>query len=152
MARGRERTPGAAVVRSRRSIFDMPAPGSGSHRNAPDVNRRRTFPVGGPPVTLAPMAQRASSGGSLDAAVLDSDERQSLVTVRSLGRLGLRVGAFDDTLFPPASTSRWCATRARLPDGGDPQRYIDGVLGVARRHRPRVVFTARDSTIEALRG
>jgi predicted ATP-grasp superfamily ATP-dependent carboligase len=96
------------------------------------------------------MAQRASIG-SLDVAVLDADERQSLVTVRSLGRAGLRVGAFDHALLPPASTSRWCARSARLPDGSDPQRYVDGLLDMVGRHRPRVLFTARDSTIEALR-
>src|SRR4051812_20442121 len=101
-------------------------------------------------VTLVSMAQRASSG-RLDAMVLDADERQSLVTVRSLGRTGLRVGAFDDTPYPPAATSRWCSARRRLPDGADSWRYLDAVLDLVHRHRPRVVFSARDSTIEALR-
>ena len=96
------------------------------------------------------MAQRASYG-RLDAMVLDADERQSLVTVRSLGRTGLSVGAFDDTPYPPAATSRWCKARRRLPDGADSWRYLDAVLDLVRRHRPRVMFTARDSTIEALR-
>jgi predicted ATP-grasp superfamily ATP-dependent carboligase len=96
------------------------------------------------------MAQRASYG-RLDAMVLDADERQSLVTVRSLGRTGLRVGAFDDTPYPPAATSRWCSARRRLPDGADSWRYLDAVLDLVHRHRPRVVFSARDSTIEALR-
>src|SRR5919198_1357536 len=96
------------------------------------------------------MAQRASLG-SLDVAVLDADERQSLVTVRSLGRAGFRIGAFDHALLTPASTSRWCARSARLPDGSNPQRYVEGVLDMVSRHRPRVLFTARDSTIEALR-
>jgi predicted ATP-grasp superfamily ATP-dependent carboligase len=96
------------------------------------------------------MAQRASLG-SLDVAVLDADERQSLVTVRSLGRAGFRVGAFDQALLTPASTSRWCARSARLPDGSDPRQYVDGLLDMVSRHRPRVLFTARDSTIEALR-
>jgi predicted ATP-grasp superfamily ATP-dependent carboligase len=93
----------------------------------------------------------ARGATGLDAAVLDADERQSLVSVRSLGRAGLRVGAFDGTPFSPASTSRWCAVTEQLPDGGDERAYVDTMLDMVRRHRPRVLFSARDSTIEALR-
>ena len=94
---------------------------------------------------------RRAFHGHVDAAVLDADERQSLVTVRSLGQGGLRVGAFDHVVRSPASTSRWAATSAPLPDGGDPARYVDELLWMVARHRPRVLLTARDSTIEALR-
>jgi predicted ATP-grasp superfamily ATP-dependent carboligase len=89
--------------------------------------------------------------GCLDAAVLDADERQSLVTVRSLGRGGLRVGAFDASLFPPAFSSRWCSVSDRLPNISNERAYVDAVLDVAWRFRPRALLVARDSTIEALR-
>jgi predicted ATP-grasp superfamily ATP-dependent carboligase len=100
--------------------------------------------------TMTGMPQRAFAG-RLDGAVLDADERQSLVSVRSLGRSGLCVGAFDSMRFSPASTSKWCSMSERLPDAADEQRYVDAVLDVVRRRRPRVLFVARDSTIEALR-
>jgi predicted ATP-grasp superfamily ATP-dependent carboligase len=100
-----------------------------------------------------PQARRRSWAfdGRLDAAVLDADERQSLVTVRSLGRGGLRVGAFDASLFPPAFSSRWCSVRGRLPNISNERAYVDAVLDVARKFRPRALLVARDSTIEALR-
>jgi predicted ATP-grasp superfamily ATP-dependent carboligase len=89
--------------------------------------------------------------GRLDAAVLDADERQSLVTVRSLGRGGLRVGAFDASLFPPAFSSRWCSVSGRLPNISNERAYVDAALDMARKFRPRALLVARDSTIEALR-
>ena len=86
--------------------------------------------------------------GPLDAVVLDADERQSLVAVRSLGRGGLCVGAFDDSLFPPAFNSRWCSTSGRLPNISNERAYLDAVLDVVRKFRPRALLVARDSTIE----
>jgi predicted ATP-grasp superfamily ATP-dependent carboligase len=82
--------------------------------------------------------------------VLDADERQSLVSLRSLGQAGLRVGAFDAALFSPAFSSRWCAISRRLPAAGE-ELYVDAVLDVVRSFRPRALLVARDSTIEALR-
>jgi predicted ATP-grasp superfamily ATP-dependent carboligase len=103
--------------------------------------------------TVKPVGWGRSStfSGRLDAAVLDADERQSLVSVRSLGRAGLRVGAFDASFLSPAFSSRWCSLSGRLPDAGDEQLYVDAVLDVIRRFRPRVLLLARDSTIEVLR-
>lgn len=89
--------------------------------------------------------------GPLDAAVLDADERQSLVTVRSLGRGGLGVGTFDASLFPPAFSSRWCLVSGRLPSVSNERAYVDAVLDMARKFRPRALLVTRDSTIEALR-
>src|SRR2546427_10387905 len=45
------------------------------------------------------------------ALVLDARLRQSLVTVRSLGRRGLRVAALETSAMAPAFSSRFC----RLP-------------------------------------
>jgi predicted ATP-grasp superfamily ATP-dependent carboligase len=89
--------------------------------------------------------------GRLDAAVLDADQRQSLVSVRSLGRAGVRVGAFDAASFSPAFRSRWCSVSGRLPDNGVERTYVDAVLAVVGNFRPRALLVARDSTIEALR-
>jgi predicted ATP-grasp superfamily ATP-dependent carboligase len=100
-----------------------------------------------------PRARRRSraSSGRLDAGVLDADERQSLVAVRSLGRGGLSVGAFDASLFPPAFRSRWCSVGERLPNISNERAYVDAVLDVVRRFRLRALLVMRDSTIEALR-
>ena len=73
------------------------------------------------------------------------------MAVRSLGRGGLCVGAFDDSLFPPAFNSRWCSTSGRLPNISNERAYLDAVLDVVRKFRPRALLVARDSTIEALR-
>jgi predicted ATP-grasp superfamily ATP-dependent carboligase len=102
---------------------------------------------------VMPQARRHSRAfdGPLDAAVLDADERQSLVAVRSLGRGGLRVGAFDASLFPPAFSSRWCSVSGRLPIISNETAYVDAVLDVARTFRPAALLVARDSTIEVLR-
>jgi predicted ATP-grasp superfamily ATP-dependent carboligase len=97
------------------------------------------------------MSLRQSRSGALDAAVLDADERQSLVAVRSLGRGGLRVGAFDGLLFPPAFSSRWCSVSGRLPNALNERDYVDAVLDVVGKLRPGALLVARDSTIEALR-
>jgi predicted ATP-grasp superfamily ATP-dependent carboligase len=89
------------------------------------------------------------SGTELDVVVLDAVQRQSLVAVQSLGRLGLAVGAFDVTRAP-AGFSRWCSVREPLPDAADDafDLALDAVLD---RHEPKVVIPAHDGTIEVLR-
>jgi predicted ATP-grasp superfamily ATP-dependent carboligase len=87
----------------------------------------------------------------LDAAILDADARQSLVSVRSLGRAGLQVGAFDAGVFSPAFASRWCSLSGRLPDESNVPAYLDAVESLVETFHPRTLLVARDSTIEALR-
>lgn len=96
------------------------------------------------------MPNRAAGNGRLDAVVLDADERQSLVSVRSLGRAGLRVGAFDAARMAPAVCSRWCAVSGRLPGYEDRRSYLDAVLDVLAEHRPRALLLARDATMDAI--
>ena len=52
-------------------------------------------------------AQAARTVAPIDVLVLDAGLRQSLVTVRSLGRRGLAVAAANRTLDVPAFRSRW---------------------------------------------
>lgn len=106
---------------------------------------------------LAVIAQSARKGPRaapgpatrLDVAVLDSDQRQSLVAVRSLGRLGLAVGAFDTTRAP-AGFSRWCSVRALLPDPASPA-FDEALDSAIDRYEPSLIIPAHDGTIEALR-
>ena len=85
----------------------------------------------------------------LDVLVLDAVQRQSLVAVQSLGRLGLAVGAFDAT-HTAAGFSRWCTVRGKLPDPAH-DSFGDALDEVLDRYRPRVVIPAHDGTIEVLR-
>jgi predicted ATP-grasp superfamily ATP-dependent carboligase len=99
---------------------------------------------------LQPAARRDST--TLDVGVLDGGERQSLVAVRSLGRAGLRVGAFGHGRWSPALASRWCTETGRLPDSSaDPQRFADALTRMIAEREPRAVITAHDGTIEILR-
>jgi predicted ATP-grasp superfamily ATP-dependent carboligase len=89
--------------------------------------------------------------GSLDVAMLDAAERQSLVCVRSWGSAGLRVGAFGPP-GAPAFSSRWCAASAVLPPATQtPRQLVDAILEKVESYRPGVVVPAHDGTIEALR-
>src|SRR2546430_8542658 len=59
-----------------------------------------------------------------DALVLDASLRQSLVTVRSLGRRGLGVAAAETHDHAPAFASRWCQRGFVFPakEGTDADR------------------------------
>jgi glycosyltransferase involved in cell wall biosynthesis/predicted ATP-grasp superfamily ATP-dependent carboligase len=98
------------------------------------------------------MVARRRVQPTLDVVLLDADERQSLVCMRSLGRTGLHVGAFGSARWSPAFGSRWCVSRGRLPDsanGLDP--VVEAIVRLVEEHRPQVLITAHDGTIEALR-
>jgi predicted ATP-grasp superfamily ATP-dependent carboligase len=106
---------------------------------------------------VAVIAESTSTGDApcpdsrapIEVAVLDADQRQSLVAVRSLGRLGLAVGAFD-AARAPAGFSRWCSVRSLLPEPAD--RAFSGALdSMIERHGPKLLIPAHDGTIEVLR-
>jgi glycosyltransferase involved in cell wall biosynthesis/predicted ATP-grasp superfamily ATP-dependent carboligase len=89
---------------------------------------------------------------TLDVVVLDADERQSLVCVRSLGMAGLAVGAYGSSRSSPAFGSRWCVEHGLLPDSANGlEPVVAGILKVLEQRRPQVLMTAHDGTIEALR-
>lgn len=86
-----------------------------------------------------------------DALVLNAGLRQSLVTVRSLGRRGLRVIAADTNPEAPTFSSRWCRERVVLnaPDGSEAHfREIEALL---RSSPAKVVIASADGTIALLR-
>jgi predicted ATP-grasp superfamily ATP-dependent carboligase len=86
----------------------------------------------------------------IDVAMVDADARQSLVTIRSLGQAGVRVGAFDFA-FSPAFLSRWRTVSGYLPDGREERLYVEAIVDLARTFHPRALIPARDDTIEVLR-
>ncbi len=86
------------------------------------------------------------------ALVLDADLRQSLVTVRSLGRAGVKVHLAESHDSAPAFASRWCAGHTVLPDvAEDPAGFVERVCELCGSLGRPVVITSHDGSIEALR-
>ena len=83
--------------------------------------------------------------------------RDSLwLTIRSLGRHGLRVAAADTIPTAPGFSSRWCADRFVAKGHGDdpdadPDANVAFVEELLETHRVGAVFPTADGTIEALR-
>lgn len=124
----------------------------GDHATSVPTVRAARRPGG---VDAAPVGQRgrrrtSAPAGELDAVVLDADERQGLVCVRSLGRAGLRVGAFGSAHWSPAFGSRWAAVTGRVPEAADAGALVDAVQRIVDMHAPRAVLAGTDGTVEAL--
>ncbi len=82
-----------------------------------------------------------------DVLVLDARARQSLVTVRSLGKRGCRVAALETYDGVPAFSSRWCQQKivSSAVEGTDEYlTYLEQVLDTSGAH---VLITASDGTI-----
>ncbi len=74
------------------------------------------------------------------------------MALRALGRANLGVCAVECQASAPAFASRWCTLSAVLPDfAQDPNAFIDALLEVCARRRPRVLIPSHDGSIEALR-
>jgi predicted ATP-grasp superfamily ATP-dependent carboligase len=93
-----------------------------------------------------------------DILVLDAAMKQSLATVRSLGKAGLRVAAgesiaqFDQAIPLPTFRSRYCLRSLVLPDlVGDAPAFIAAVTEFVREHATRVLLPTGDVTIGVLR-
>jgi predicted ATP-grasp superfamily ATP-dependent carboligase len=134
----------------------IPIPASRNRRRVePEVDclaRRELGSRSGPSICVAvrpPM--------KFDALVLNAPLRQSLVTVRSLGRRGLRVAAVGTASNAPVFSSRWCQRGFVLPtmEATDAYRAMleellecagagvlisshDGTIAVLRAHRTRL--------------
>lgn len=99
---------------------------------------------------------------TFDALVLNASLRQALVTVRSLGRRGLRVAAAAHLTSVPAFSSRWCRHGFLFPPDEATDAYLaaleqcldgcgvgtiipshDGTIALLRQHRARLERRAR---------
>lgn len=92
---------------------------------------------------------------SYDALVLDASDRQSLASVRSLGRAGLRVAVGESSLIPvgygiPAFRSRYSTRNVALPDIADAEAFASAVLQFVSKHSVQVIIPAREASISAL--
>lgn len=102
--------------------------------------------------------QEARGRGDFDVLVLDASMKQSLASVRSLGKAGLRVAAgesvaqFTPALPLPTFQSRYCLRRVVLPDLIDDEpAFLAALTEFVREHSPRVVLPTGDVTIAVLR-
>jgi predicted ATP-grasp superfamily ATP-dependent carboligase len=90
--------------------------------------------------------------GLRPALVLDAELRQSLVTVRSLGRAGVTVHAAETHPHAPAFASRWCASRTLTPDfARDPAGFVECVIALCESIGRPVLISSHDGSIDALR-
>jgi predicted ATP-grasp superfamily ATP-dependent carboligase len=96
--------------------------------------------------------QRMPRSVSYDALVLDAHLRQSLVTVRSLGRRGFRVAALGSVPGLPALSSRWCQAGFRAPPY---EQHIEPYLAYLRQLLNRieagVLITSSDDVVALIR-
>ena len=106
--------------------------------------------------TRVPQTRQAPSGG-YDILVLDAASRQSLASVRSLGRAGLRVamgessGEFRPPLPVLSFTSRYCARTVLLPNLiTDVKGFGAAVVDFVRENPTRVVLPTADGAIGAM--
>jgi predicted ATP-grasp superfamily ATP-dependent carboligase len=86
-----------------------------------------------------------------DALVLDGRLRQSLATVRSLGRRGLNVAVMETKTGAPAFASRWCHYRFVCPAEEGSAGYFDYLMQVIEATGASVLISSSDGTIELLR-
>ena len=100
----------------------------------------------------------ARESGNYDVLVLDASMKQSLASVRSLGKAGLRVAAgesvaqFNPAVPMPTFQSRYCLRTITLPDlTTDAPAFIAAVTEFVRAHSPRVILPTGDVTIAVLR-
>src|SRR2546427_3617691 len=88
---------------------------------------------------------------AFDALVLDACLRQSLVTVRSLGRRALSVAALESSSEAPAFSSRWCQRGFVCPPVDTTGAYLAFLEELLERTGVRVLIPSHDGTIALLR-
>ena len=83
--------------------------------------------------------------------ILDASARQSLVTVRSLGRRNLTVAGLDTSRHAPAFSSRWCTHGFVSSGAHGTDAYLNDLEQVLDRTGARILIPAHDGTIALLR-
>ncbi len=94
---------------------------------------------------------RADPPKTYDALVLDAALRQSLVTVRSLGKKGLSVAAAETSHDVPAFSSRWCQKALVSPPIDSTDALLIYLEKLLVQSGARVLITSSDSTVAFVR-
>lgn len=95
----------------------------------------------------------ARRNASYDVLVFNAKSRQSLATVRSLGRRGLRVAALEnfDELPAPAFSSRWCHHTIVCSVQEGTKDYLTYLEQFLDSTNARVLIPSSDATVAVLR-
>jgi predicted ATP-grasp superfamily ATP-dependent carboligase len=88
---------------------------------------------------------------TFNALITGAHLRQSLVTVRSLGRRGLSVAALATSNDVPAFSSRWCDYGFVCPAGEATDAYVAYLEELLACTRPPVLIPTDDGTIALVR-
>ncbi len=104
-------------------------------------------------ISAGDMGTHAHEGAksTCDVLVLDAHLRQSLVTIRSLGRRGLRVAALETADGVPAFSSRWCQHAFSIVAEEGTEAYLTQLEKVLDQTGARVLLSSSDGTIALLR-
>jgi predicted ATP-grasp superfamily ATP-dependent carboligase len=100
---------------------------------------------------IAGISQLPARRVMYDALVLDARLRQALLTIRSLGRRGLRVAAVGTSASEPAFSSRWCQQAFVCPAAEGSEAYVAYLEQLLDHTRARVLIPCSDATIALLR-
>jgi predicted ATP-grasp superfamily ATP-dependent carboligase len=121
------------------------------------VQLRRPAATAGPAAGAGPSTVSDGGGGEYDALILDAATKQSLASVRSLGRAGLRVVAGEcfaecaPTSPVVGFRSRYSACNLVLPSyATHADDFGAKVIDFVREHPTRVVLPTMDGSISAL--
>jgi predicted ATP-grasp superfamily ATP-dependent carboligase len=88
---------------------------------------------------------------STDVLVTDGEQRAALAVVRSLGRAGYRPFVCSTTGRSLAGSSRFAVGETAVPDPlGNPVRFGEAVLELARGRNARLVLASTDAALLAL--
>jgi predicted ATP-grasp superfamily ATP-dependent carboligase len=118
-------------------------------RNARDIEAKSQSPRQLPQNTTDSVTAIATN-----ALILDARLRQSLVTVRSLGRRGLSVAALESTRDVSsvlAFSSRWCQQKNACPAYEGTDAYFDHLEQWLCYNSAHVLITSSDATIALIR-
>ena len=86
-----------------------------------------------------------------DVLVMEATERQTLVTVRSLGSRGLRIAAMETCSDVPTFWSRWCQQAFVCPTDGKAETYLAALEQVLEQTNAGVLITTSDVNVELIR-
>lgn len=102
--------------------------------------------------------QSQKQGIIYDAVVLDAKLRQSLTTVRSLGRRGKKVAALETSnaleksKHVPTFTSRWCQDYSIVPKyEKQAEPFLDSLMQFLDNTGARILISSSDEGIDILR-
>ncbi len=101
----------------------------------------------------SPHTDKPLHEGTCDALVLNARSRHSLVTVRSIGKQGLRLAALEtpDSFATPTFSSRWCHTSIVSPAYTEIQEHLLYLKQVLATNGVRVVIPTSDGDVALLR-